>query len=153
MKRTVIISDLQKKCNKCGYVGEDFSPGKGRVCRPCRNAYARERYQDPDISASVRETQARWRAANPEVDVNRRLVREFGITLAEYDEMFDAQAGVCALCGKPESLNRRLAVDHCHDTGQVRGLLCFKCNTAIGALGDNEAAIAAAIIYLTDGAA
>lgn len=54
--------------------------------------------------------------------------------------MVEAQDGMCALCGKPESVKRngrvvRLAVDHCHETGRVRGLLCFGCNVSIGRIG------------------
>ena len=62
----------------------------------------------------------------------------FGITVEEYAERFKAQEGVCVLCRKPERIKgRRLAVDHDHKTNRVRGLLCFRCNTALGKAGDN----------------
>ena len=72
--------------------------------------------------------------------------------------MFQLQNGLCGICGKSESTrrrkktqgNERLAVDHCHETGVVRGLLCFKCNTAIGSLGDNEEMVMRVIFYLTN---
>jgi len=64
--------------------------------------------------------------------------------------MEQAQGGVCAICGKPEATARtkRLCVDHCHETGKVRGLLCSHCNRAIGLLGDSCAILASAITYL-----
>lgn len=61
--------------------------------------------------------------------------RGFGITLAEYDKLYEEQSGVCAICREPETTLsrtggtvRRLAVDHDHKTGRVRGLLCHRCN-------------------------
>lgn len=55
------------------------------------------------------------------------------LTVMEYDEMFKVQGGCCKFCGRPQSaLKRRLCVDHDHDTGRIRGLLCRKCNTCLG---------------------
>ena len=80
-----------------------------------------------------------------------RMRRMYGI---DYAAMNLAQDGVCAICKKPE-LNRsngpnpkRLSVDHCHETGAVRGLLCNNCNRAIGLLGDDPALLRAAVEYL-----
>jgi hypothetical protein len=61
----------------------------------------------------------------------------YGITLEQYDEMFTKQNGVCAICGKPETGKNqhgvvRLSVDHNHSTGEVRGLLCTRCNKHLG---------------------
>lgn len=64
------------------------------------------------------------------------LQRTYGITLADFERMLEAQGGRCKICDAPppnKSLkSRRLLVDHCHKTGKVRGLLCHKCNTAVG---------------------
>jgi hypothetical protein len=71
--------------------------------------------------------------------------RAHGITEADYDQMLEAQGGVCAVCeARPPA-----HIDHDHDTGAVRGLLCHSCNTAIGALGDNLAGLQRAVDYLT----
>lgn len=79
----------------------------------------------------------RYREKNPDGDRARNLMRQYGLTIDEYDAMVVQQGNVCAICKQPETAERngvkyRLAVDHCHKTGKVRGLLCFKCNSAIG---------------------
>jgi len=130
--------------------------GLNVTCKLCLKARHDIRYKDPVKRQRIRDAGARWRKRNPDADAEKRLKRVFGITLAEYNELFEAQGGVCALCKKSESTKRmkkgegreRLAVDHCHDTGRVRGLLCFKCNTAIGALGDTEEAAQNVVDYL-----
>lgn len=66
-----------------------------------------------------------------------KLLYSYGITLEQYDQLFEAQDGLCAVCGEPETMTnrgivRRLSVDHDHQTGRVRGLLCANCNTAVG---------------------
>ncbi len=87
-----------------------------------------------------------------------RLKQDFGITLEEYNMMFDLQKGVCGICGKEEqrvnpwtNRPRNLAVDHNHETGKIRGLLCAACNTGIGLLGDSSEILNKAINYLKQG--
>lgn len=90
-----------------------------------------------------------YRVANREKARSNHLQRTYGITLAEYDEMLEAQGGKCAICGKtPEENNRRLDVDHNHDTGVVRGLLCNDCNSGIGRFYDNTSFLHRAADYL-----
>lgn len=60
------------------------------------------------------------------------LRRQYGISQEEYGTMFRQQNGACALCSNPPSSRRRLCVDHDHKTGRTRGLLCIRCNTAVG---------------------
>ena len=80
---------------------------------------------------------------------NTRYLREFNITLDDYNQMFAEQEGKCGCCGKHQvELNRRLAVDHDHDTMEVRGLLCTDCNVSIGKLGDTVESIENALRYL-----
>jgi hypothetical protein len=59
------------------------------------------------------------------------LRRKFGITIDDYYRMFHEQGGVCAICDSPPD-ERRLHVDHSHETKKIRSLLCFDCNTALG---------------------
>lgn len=78
------------------------------------------------------------------------LKSKYNITPKDYDEMLEKQNHRCALCNKHVSeLERRLAVDHCHDTGIIRGLLCMPCNTSLGQLGDTPKAISKILSYLT----
>lgn len=72
------------------------------------------------------------RSAHRKYRRRRGYRRKYGITLAEYDRLLEAQGGVCAICERGDSSGRRLSVDHNHETGQVRGLLCLNCNTVIG---------------------
>jgi len=76
--------------------------------------------------------------------------RKYGITLEDYDAMLEKQGGCCAIC-KSETSKRNdyFMVDHDHETGAVRGLLCSPCNSAIGLLGDNISTLQNAINYLS----
>ena len=74
---------------------------------------------------------------------------QYGITLEQYNNMLKAQNYSCAICGEEDEVEgRRLAIDHCHTTGQVRGLLCGKCNRGLGLFYDNEDLLQKAIQYL-----
>ena len=64
--------------------------------------------------------------------------------------MHDAQDGLCKICGNPEELDRRLAVDHSHETGKVRGLLCFKCNVILGHIESTGIAMIAKVLDYLD---
>lgn len=117
-----------KECKDCGKVkdiSDFYFHGKylSARCKPCHN-----------------KKSIAWMKANPEKrDATKRKVRlkkKYGITVEEYEAMEAAQGGKCFLCGS-EHKRRKLNVDHCHATGRVRGLLCDKCNLAIGLLEDN----------------
>ena len=88
-----------------------------------------------------------WRHANPLRAQEHHLRHCFGITAGQYGALFAAQGGVCAICGRPP-VGKRLAVDHNHETGAVRGLLCSNCNRALGLLQDDESVVASAARYL-----
>ena len=84
-----------------------------------------------------------------------RTVSRYGISLPEYDRMQERQEGVCAICRRAERSRlkyggtlRSLAVDHCHRTNKVRGLLCSSCNRGIAKFGDDPAILRAAAAYL-----
>lgn len=77
------------------------------------------------------------------------LLSRYGITVEDYNEMFEAQQGCCEICGRHQSeVNRTFDVDHNHETGKVRGLLCFDCNRGLGCVKENTTILAKAIEYL-----
>ena len=82
-------------------------------------------------------------------DRERFRFKTYGITEEQYQEMIVRQGNRCAICHKTAEENKQaLAIDHCHDTGKVRGLLCMQCNLGIGYLNDNINLLADAIKYL-----
>lgn len=76
------------------------------------------------------------------------LMAKYGLTLEAYDEMLVAQGGVCGICGKPSEKGVNFDVDHCHVTGQVRGLIDRECNLGLGKFRDSPILIAKALAYL-----
>lgn len=90
------------------------------------------------------------RTETPEQNRRYNLKRQFNISPEDYDEILSLQNGVCAICGSTCKTGRRLAVDHCHMTGRIRGLLCSECNNGIGKLKDSPDLLRAAISYLED---
>lgn len=80
---------------------------------------------------------------------NTKLKARFGITLEQYEEMYASQDGKCLICGVQESVQgHRLAVDHCHTTGKIRGLLCKSCNVGLGNFYDNPELLKNAAKYI-----
>lgn len=89
--------------------------------------------------------------------INRRAknlrdwLKKYKITQFEYDSMYEIQKGCCAICNTPFSSRSRkenAQVDHCHATDKIRGLLCFRCNLALGGFRDSPALLERAIKYL-----
>lgn len=87
------------------------------------------------------------RDRTPEHNRRYNLKKFYGITPEEYDKILREQGGTCSICHGTETVGR-LAVDHCHSTGRVRGLLCTNCNQAIGKLKDDSQLLRNAINYL-----
>lgn len=110
---------------------------------------------------TVKEFNARkWQSRRvhfPLYETNRYLLRRYGITLDQYRDKLTQQGGVCAICLAPETavdakINgiKSLAVDHCHKTKKVRGLLCFRCNSVIGKVEERADLLAKASAYLAE---
>lgn len=81
---------------------------------------------------------------------DRLLIYKYGITEEQFNVMNDEQQGLCKSCGQPETRKntKNLAVDHNHKTGEVRGLLCQRCNTALGLLDEDPKRIEALLGYI-----
>jgi len=97
----------------------------------------------------VRRDDANYRRSQ----VARLRLKQYGLTAEQYAAMLEAQNHRCAICREPETAQRNgqtkmLGVDHNHATGAVRGLLCLRCNTALGLLLDDTARLRAALAYL-----
>jgi len=95
-----------------------------------------------------------WRKNNEAKCQEFRLKKYYGMTADEYEEMYDKQKGICSICGYPETIQdkngkaRKLAVDHCHTTGKIRGLLCTNCNKGLGHFKDSIDILKKAVEYL-----
>lgn len=105
------------------------------------------------LMGRCKECQAKYRTlryiSNPKHYRNLRLKQKFGIEPEDYDLMYIDQDGRCEICGIHQSeLPKKLAVDHDHSTGQVRGLLCQKCNSAIGLLKEDPILVTRVLTYL-----
>lgn len=87
----------------------------------------------------------------PERHKNTNLKSLYGVTLDEYNQMFEKQKGCCLLCSRHQvEVTQRLNLDHCHTTGRVRGLLCGNCNRGIGLLKHNVVTLENAVRYLRE---
>jgi hypothetical protein len=137
--RELLIKQGKCLCPKCDEVKsvEDF-------CKDFHNkrgiaAYCRECLSKKGKTAYVN---------HKDRYVKAYLKRKYGMTLTEYDEMLKSQGGVCKICKKSPTDNKRLCVDHCHKTLKVRGILCDGCNLTIGKMNDDVNLLRSAIDYL-----
>ena len=105
-----------------------------------------------------REYNRQWRKNQLEKDPQKVRAKEknwnlnrYGISLEEFDSLREKQNYCCAICGQHEDTQKKnLFVDHCHETGRVRGLLCNCCNFALGHFKDSQLLLQKAINYLGD---
>jgi hypothetical protein len=137
--------------------------GYRNECKACNLAQRAAKYRENPEPTKARVR--KWQADNPERvkaklreyrDSGRRqandrrthLKRKYGITPEQYEEMLAAQGGGCAICQRPPREDISLHVDHDHETGTVRGLLCFRCNNALGDFDDDVVLMQMAAAYL-----
>ena len=131
---------MSKVCSKCKEIKslDKFSKDRSRSdgycnrCKVCTSEYLKSKYnyKHPDYKyPKMKEKGQR----------NYDLKRFYGITLDDYNRIFIEQTGCCAMCGRHQSeFKKRLAVDHDHKTGKIRGLLCTNCNLKLGILEDKN---------------
>lgn len=167
-----------KQCTKCNrdkpldefHKDRTRRDGHAGQCKACKRAYRNSRYRK-DRSRELSQ-QRRYRSTHKEkiaagqkrrrqqrpgrvrrISRSSTLKQRYGITAQDYNRMLASQNGVCAVCGNPETRKKRggtirLAVDHCHKTGKVRGLLCSRCNLSIGRFEDDPELLEKAAAYL-----
>jgi Recombination endonuclease VII len=118
--------------------------------RAAKNARRKQRREDPEVRARENAWYRSYYQAHKEKICERNRthyhVRQYGISAAEYDALLKKQNGACAVCRRRSK--ERLCVDHCHLTGMIRGLLCRRCNLALGILKDDQGSLIAAVAYL-----
>ncbi len=164
------MSDIpQKRCiGPCGQLlpatTEFFRRVRDRLrssCKECERAYDHGRIRSPEAKERRRQQQKNWdrrreeqkRAYGRAYSKAQRL-SQYDLTHEEYQALLEQQGYVCAICKKAETIRlksgepRALAIDHCHKTGKVRGLLCQACNTALGLLEDDIERIQMLLAYL-----
>lgn len=138
-----------RRCAQCGLVGgsESFHrngrTGLASWCSSCKAKRARE----PDVADRRRQWQRSYNASGRRHD--RELRARYGLSLDEYERLLLSQGGCCAICSSSDAGGRgRFHVDHDHNTGAIRGLLCHHCNTGLGAFADDTERLIAAATYL-----
>lgn len=168
-----MIASVAKRCSACeveksadDFFGPDAKGYLSAACKPCTTE--RQRVWRDENRERYRENARRYAQARRE-DINarrrsqyksdpaqwrkNRLRYVYGITVEQYNEMLERQGGLCAVCREEETRTMKgtvkaLAVDHDHETGAVRGLLCHDCNTGLGMFGDDPGRLLAATDYL-----
>lgn len=102
------------------------------------------------VTAMPRRTRSQIEAAEKRSQANhaRHIFKTYGITASEYAQVLEYQGGKCYICQRATGARRRLAVDHCHRTGRVRGLLCRPCNRMLGHARDDMGFFLRAANYL-----
>lgn len=125
------------------------SPDKKQSnCKPCTANYAK-RYRERNADRLKDYKKNKYSKLSQEQKRELKYLSRYGITIKQYEEMLGRQNGVCAIClNGPVGKKTRLCVDHCHQTGNVRGLLCNSCNVGLGKFKDNPEMLVSAIIYL-----
>lgn len=143
-----------RTCKDCGIEAYTFEElhlfkkdhnklGRANLCKKCTTVRGQEwRSRTKPIRTDYIKVRER----------NSKMLKSYGITYNDYKDMYAEQNGECAICKSHYTLegykSEKLHVDHCHSTGKVRGLLCHKCNTALGLLKDNTQNLLNAIDYI-----
>ncbi len=147
VKLAGLASGAKKRANTHCARGHEYTPEntkltawKARQCLACYNMKNRE-----------------WKEKNKNyvarLSRNRTLLKKYGLTSDQVDDMIASQGGACAICKSTEPGRHGWHVDHCHTTGRVREALCSRCNQGLGLFRDDTALMAVAIEYLRKHAA
>ena len=160
----MVLTDEEKRIRKNQYMAQYRITAKSRIaalkvaCRANKPEQYKERgkaYRErtrpkrlakkkeyrENNAEKVRAGLRSWAVANREKikaqGFERKLVGRYGMSVVQYNEMLEAQGGTCAICPTKPTEKQRLAIDHCHETGKVRSLLCHMCNKHLGIFEKN----------------
>jgi len=144
--------------------GHEFTPsntyvspsGKYRTCRICTRERSKrwefanpekvkQNYRNQLAKGSHAKSRRKWESKNPSYYRNKQLKNSYKLTVEDFDRMLEDQKGLCGICKEPMA---KAYVDHCHESGIVRELLCFSCNISLGHFKDNIETLKSAIAYL-----
>lgn len=171
------MKDYLRKCSVCGLeaksendldlftLDKNSKYGRSNCCKECRTnkhiEYEAKRKKDDKYRERTRRNASEYYHKNKEKygksnndratkfyedkGRNSHYLRKYGITLEEYNIRCNEQNNECLICKQP---SEKLVVDHCHTTGEVRGLLCNKCNVGLGFFEDSHVLLMNAIKYL-----
>jgi hypothetical protein len=143
-----------KQCIKCGllkeahyfYKEKRVADGLTARCKACMKNDASASYSErrEDIAARNKENYCSRKAKD------KSLRNNYGITLKQWENIFDSQGCKCAICGslEPNHSSGQFVVDHCHEFGQVRGILCGNCNIMLGQAKDDINTLFDGAMYL-----
>ena len=162
MTETKVCSTCKQEKNKT-----EFHKRSGRACgvisacKTCREKVSRIYYENnteeiidkackyqKDNAQKTTTDHRAWRVANRQKTKAYSLKNKYNLSLEVYESMILSQNGVCLICGNGPSHGKPLVVDHNHETGEVRGLLCTYCNLGLGMFKDSKELLTAALEYL-----
>jgi hypothetical protein len=139
METKTCSSCKQEKAVALFYNYSKSKDGKFNQCKTCQKESVRKYKNKMGKAYYERERYYKWKSY-------------YGLSEEEYKNILDGQGGSCAICGEnihlEENNGKRSAIDHCHNSGEVRGILCSNCNRGIGFLGDNSKVVKKALDYL-----
>lgn len=149
------------KPSKFCIVHKDKAAWARGLCRNCYDKWLKE--NNPEYAKKQKNNCSEWHKKNKERHKKYkekwvvkqdpqygriRSLRRYGMTLDDYDVLLKQQKGVCAICGNSPKKGKNLHIDHDHNTGVIRGLLCFRCNFGLSYFGENVDTLEKAFKYL-----
>lgn len=142
------INELKREAYRRNPEGHKAKNQRWRSENPDRYATLQTQYRERNLDATL-ERSRQWYRDNKDraaATQRRNKLKRYGLTVTAFEALVAAQMGQCAICGiVPQD---RMVVDHCHETGKVRGLLCRPCNAGLGIFRDSPSILEAAIAYL-----
>lgn len=138
---------MEKKCTKCGvskplfefYERPETKDGRRTDCKKCFSTRSKKKWE------------SRPKDEKDTINRKNRLKYYYGLTVEDYQQMVKEQDEKCYLCGNEDNYNGKpLYVDHCHNSGKVRKLLCQHCNSGLGMFRDNPELLIKAADYLKE---
>lgn len=127
-------------------MGKPYTPGKYFTGVPCKRGHVAERLQYNGQCVECKKQSDR--KSNRIATKKYQLAVNYNLTVEDVERMHLKQAGLCAICGGKLKPRHGTQVDHCHETGKVRGLLCNHCNRLLGCARDNPRILENATNYI-----